>query len=436
MPSVGLLSAILLIGASLVALAGRYISLHPSRSFHLFLTTWFIGLIASEFALFWALWLVILGVATVAFDGLGTPVGWVALALGAFALAGQLSLVFHALRAGAHVHQVIAEHVAPGRSPRFPLSHLILPPLFLFRGGVKHDRNIVFAENGGVRLKLDVYRPKAGRPEDRRPAIIHVHGGGWVWGTRREQGIALLNHLAANGWVGFNIEYRRSPLATHPEGLVDIKSAIAWVRDHADELGVDPGFVAITGGSAGGHLSALAALTSDDPSLQPGFEDSDTSVAAAVPFYGVYDLTDPDEVQWRYLRSWVIEPLFMKKPFAEHPDLYEQASPTHRVHPDAPPFLIVHGAGDSITSPRDARTFAARLAEVSDNPVLYAELPFAQHAFDLLPSLRTAGVVRAVERFLSGAYAGYLEHGDSGEIIDEAEQRVPESEVVSAGSRG
>src|SRR4029079_17606511 len=100
-----------------------------------------------------------------------------------------------------------------------------------------------------------------------------------IVGTRRNKGTPLLTHLAANGWVGFNVNYRLSPLATWPDHAVDVKEAIAWVREHAAEYGVDPSFVAITGGSAGGHISAFVALTADDRSLQPGFEDADVSVA-------------------------------------------------------------------------------------------------------------------------------------------------------------
>ena len=110
-----------------------------------------------------------------------------------------------------------------------------------------------------------------------------------------------------HGWVGFNIDYRLSPAATFPDHLVDVKRAIAWVREHAAEYGADPDFVCLTGGSAGGHLCALAALTADDPAYQPGFEDADTSVAAAVPFYGVYDLTDSEGIYYSELLEWVLE---------------------------------------------------------------------------------------------------------------------------------
>ena len=266
------------------------------------------------------------------------------------------------------------------------------------RKGVRHDRGVVYARHGALPLKLDVYRPElpARRP---RPAIVQVHGGGWVSGTRKEQGIPLLNHLAANGWVGFNVNYRLSPYATWPDHAVDVKRAIAWVRDHAEEYGVDPDFVALTGGSAGGHICAFVALTADDRSLQPGFEEADTSVAAAIPFYGVYDMLDEDAMHIPILH-WVLERYVFKAFRDDDPDAFREASPTHRVHPDAPPFLVIHGDADSLVAVEDARRFVERLRDATDAPVLYAEMRGGQHAFDIIPSFRTAPVIEAIERFL------------------------------------
>ena len=241
--------------------------------------------------------------------------------------------------------------------------------------------------------------------QHRRPAVIQVHGGGWIVGSRLEQGIPLLNHLAANGWVGFNVDYRLSPRATFPDHIVDVKRAIAWVREHADEYGADPDFVCITGGSAGGHLCALAALTAGDPDFQPGFEDADTSVAAAVPFYGVYDLTDAEEDYYPELLEWVLERLVFKSRIEDDPEPFRRASPTYRVHPGAPPFCVLHGDHDTLVPVAAARRFVDELRAVSSEPVVYAELAGAEHAFDVLPSVRTARVVETIERFLAAIRA-------------------------------
>ena len=432
MGPVGLISALVLLAASTVALAGLYCSHRASHRFELFLATWVFGLVASEFALHWATLLVVLAAATALLDGFDNPIGWLAIATAVPALAGMLHHLGMALRARSQIAEATDGVAAPGAGPRFPLSHILIPPLFLRRRGVAKDRDIVFAEHGGIRLKLDVYKPRRAKPGDTRPAVIQVHGGGWIAGTRKEQGIALLNHLAAAGWVGFNIEYRRSPIATYPEHVIDIKAAIAWVRENAHDLGIDPEFIAITGGSAGGHLCALTALSAGDAELQPGFEDADTSVAAAVPFYGVYDFTDPDKVQWRYLSPWVLEPLDFKKSRSDHTDIFEKASPTHLCRADAPPFLIIHGANDTLTSPLDARAFARRMADTCDNPVFHAELPGAQHAFDLFPSVRTAGVVRAVERFLAGVHAAHLNDRGREQELEEQEGEVQSNVEVAA----
>lgn len=191
---------------------------------------------------------------------------------------------------------------------------------------------------------------------------------------------------------------RLSPRATFPDHVVDVKRSIAWVREHAGEYGVDPSF-AITGGSAGGHLSALAALTADDRSLQPGFEEADTSVAACVPFYGFYDFLNEHGLHLT-LAMRVIERRVFKTRLEDHPEPFRAASPLHRVSSGAPPFFVVHGTHDSLIPVEDARRFVAALRETSRAPVLYAEMRGGQHAFDILPSWRTIPVIEGIERFL------------------------------------
>jgi acetyl esterase/lipase len=297
------------------------------------------------------------------------------------------------------------EDLEPGDdAPRFPRSHVVLPFLLNHRRGVHRVRNVPFMRVDGRTIKLDITVPSAPVPGggERRPAIMQIHGGGWVLGDKREQGIPLLNHMAAQGWVGFNVNYRLSPAVAFPAHLNDLKRGLAWIRAHADDYGIDPDFICVTGGSAGGHLTAMMGLTANDPRYQPGFEDADTSVAAAVPFYGIYDFTheghfgvDP-QIFHRFL-----EPLVIQAFYDEQPELFRDASPVHHVHADAPPFLVIHGDKDTLAPVGDARAFVERLRAVSTSPVLYAEMQGAQHAFEVFPSARTAKVIEGVERFLS-----------------------------------
>lgn len=246
------------------------------------------------------------------------------------------------------------------------------------------------------RHRLDVYRHRS-HPTG-CPTLLQVHGGGWVIGDKREQGRPLMLRLASRGWVCFAPNYRLSPKATFPDHLVDVKRALAWVREHGAEYGADPGFLVITGGSAGGHLAALAALTQNDPEYQPGFEDADTSVSGCVPYYGVYDIVGETGTKAARLRSRrLLERLVFK---TRDREAFVKASPIERVRADAPPFLVIHGRNDTLVPVQEARLFVERLRARSDEPVVYIELPGTQHAFDVFPSIRSAHVVRAVERFV------------------------------------
>ena len=223
-------------------------------------------------------------------------------------------------------------------------------------------RNIPFATYGKKAIKLDVVKASDARPGDRRPGVLQVHGGGWVIGDKREQGIPLLLHLAANGWVGVNANYRLSPRAAFPDHLVDLKKAIAWYREHADEHGADPDFLCVTGGSAGGHLCALVALTANDPEYQPGFEAVDTTMRAAVPFYGVYDFTNRNGTWPKRTITRFFEPMVMKRKISEDPEAFAKASPIDQVRADAPPFFVIHGDLDTLAPVEDARDFVEQAA--------------------------------------------------------------------------
>jgi len=269
----------------------------------------------------------------------------------------------------------------------------------------------------GTVLKLDVVAPAA--RGTRRPAIIQIHGGSWVMGDKREQGWPLMSHLAANGWVCFNLNYRLSPGATFPDHLIDLKAGLAWVRENADDWGIDPDFIAVTGGSAGGHLAALMALTANDPAYQPGFEDADTSLQAAVPIYGVYDFTSRlgiNRLPFWYRR---LERQIVKAFRDEEPEKFRRASPIDQIHPEAPPFFVIHGDRDTLAPVEEARDFAAQLRRATKAQVVYAELKGAQHAFDLFCSPRTSHMLVAVLHFLDAAHTSTLAEPAQDELLDD-----------------
>jgi acetyl esterase/lipase len=264
--------------------------------------------------------------------------------------------------------------------------------------------NVVsYGPHGRANL-ADIWRRRDLPRDGKAPVLVQVPGGAWVIGMRRPQAYPLMSHLAARGWICVSIGYRVSPMHTWPDHIVDVKRALTWVKANIADYGGDPGFVAITGGSAGGHLSALAALTPNDPEFQPGFEEADTSVVAAVPVYGRYDwFTTDGEGRTEFVE--LLEKFVVKRKFAENRNIYVDASPIRRLVADAPPFFVLHGTDDSLIPVAEARDFAEELRAVSKSPVAYAELPYAQHAFDIFGSPRAHRSAEAVARFLFWVYA-------------------------------
>jgi acetyl esterase/lipase len=388
-----------LLAVAVLALAAALNATRPLRATPVLLPAFFSAWLTAELAPQAIVVTVVAAGAAAALGGLsGTP-GLLALPLLALALALLTRIVVQAERAADVADQVLSE--LPDLSPRDDVTRGLrrwFVPLAFRHPDVVHVKDVRFSELH-PRLRLDVFH-RRDLPQG-APTLVQVHGGAWVIGKKEEQGRPLMLHLASLGWACFAPNYRLSPHATWPDHLVDVKRAIAWVREHGHRYGADPGFLVLTGGSAGGQLAALAALTPNDPRYQPGFEDADTSVDGCVPYYAVFDIEGETGTRAEKQRERrVLGPLVFKQRRASAAELYREASPIAQVQADAPPFLVVHGRNDTLVPVEEARLFVERLRAVSDQPVLYLELPGTEHAFDVFPSIRNAHVVRAVGRFV------------------------------------
>ena len=247
---------------------------------------------------------------------------------------------------------------------------------------------------------LDVWRPKE-LPVEPAPVMIFVPGGAWIHGGRQLQGYALMSHLAQQGWVCLSVNYRVAPHHRWPQHITDVKTAIGWARANVDRFGGDRNFIAIAGCSAGGHLAALAGLTPNDPEMQADLpEGADTSVDAVVGIYGRYDWEDRSTPERDRFVDF-LERVVVKRRIDRHPEIFRKASPIALVHRDAPPFLVIHGSGDSVIPVAQARSFVDRLRSVSRSVVGYVELPGAGHAFDMTDGARTGAVATSIGLFLN-----------------------------------
>jgi len=381
--------------------------------------SFFAGWLTTELALHHIAWQAVL---TAGFLWLGALAHWpgrIALAVTLLSWAGLVGCLRAAWGSDDVVERALQEglgpeyraHIRPDLAaatlaPRIDWREILLP-FPVRRPRSERIRDLRYARTAGQNLLLDVYRSNARLTGC--PVLLQVHGGGWVIGSKNEQGLPLMRHLAERGWVCVSADYRLSPGATFPDHLIDLKRAVAWIRTHIAEYGGDPDLLVVTGGSAGGHLASLVALTANQAIYQPGFESVDTSVVACVSFYGVYDFTNRFGV-WRHggLRD-VLERQVMKAALDEAPEAYEAASPVARIHAGAPPFFVIHGARDTLVPVEEARRFCQAFRDTARAPIVYAEIPGAQHAFEIFPSLRTTFVLHGVERFLAHAIGHHRE---------------------------
>ncbi len=204
--------------------------------------------------------------------------------LGLVAAAAAAGLLGHTIagarRTGTQLDEALREGIGDGYLDeidlpgpidlRLPRGSVVRP--FNFRArDIEVLRNVPYTE-GGRRAHLDIRRPKD-RDLSKAPVLIQIHGGGWTIGNKEQQGLLLMNRMAQQGWVCVSANYRLAPKHRFPTQIVDVKRAIAWVHENIADYGGDPSYVVITGGSAGGHLASLAALTPGLADYQPGFED-------------------------------------------------------------------------------------------------------------------------------------------------------------------
>ncbi|MEN8202429.1 MAG: alpha/beta hydrolase [Bacteroidota bacterium] len=198
----------------------------------------------------------------------------------------------------------------------------------------------VYKQVDTTSLMLDVYSLK--ELEKPAPVLIFIHGGTWRSGKRSDY-LPYLIDFALKGYVTATVSYSLSGVAKFPSAVEDVKCAIHWIREHAEEFGIDPEKVALIGGSAGGHLAMMAAYSGSGEFTRectPGEHSS--QVRAVVNLYGPSDLTT--EIAQNH--SGVIQ--FLGKEYREAPGLYTLASPHTHISKDDPPTLIFHGTIDDV----------------------------------------------------------------------------------------
>ena len=242
---------------------------------------------------------------------------------------------------------------------------------------VRVERDVAYLAEAR-KEKADLYFPRNAAKSTKLPAVVWIHGGGWNGGQRdANREVNVCSTLALNGYVAMSIDYKLaySKNAVWPTNLHDCKTAVRWLRKNAEKLGIDADHIGVMGGSAGGHLASMVALTTAEDGLDPAepYGDVSCAVSCCVDLYGIADVSRYHDAK------------MLGKTIAEAPDLYRQASPLTYVRKDSVPILILHGTADTTVNIEQSKWFDEALTKAGVEHELVI-VPDAPHTFDLQPT--------------------------------------------------
>ena len=239
--------------------------------------------------------------------------------------------------------------------------------------------NLVYGYVNGAALLADIAWPESDGPF---PAILSVHGGRWIRGTRHDNGAIDVKQWAEMGFFAMSIDYRLVTCTPAPACYQDVLCAIRWANANADNYNINKNDIFIIGQSAGGHLVSLAAtLGKGEFRNTGGFDDACDNFRAAISVSGAYDLIGLD---WG--SGWC--PLGQDWHSAR-----KYASPINHVSPNSKPILLFHSDNDSSVPIKQALD----MTEVLDAKA--AEYDFVRYA-DQGHLVITEDVIQKTLRFI------------------------------------
>ena len=289
--------------------------------------------------------------------------------------------------------------------------------------GIKMEKDISYISEGDEAQKLDLYLPEKAA-EKPLPLIVHIHGGGWMGGSKFPCPVAL---MVLRGYAVASVEYRFSQKAKFPAQIQDCQAAIRWLRAHAKDYNFDTEHVGVVGGSAGGHLSALVGTAGGKNAFPKigGSEEQSDRVQAVCDIYGPADFStvvqqagDDKNVKNIFQFNTAADPYssLIGTKLDDKPKA-DAVSPVHYVSKDNPPFVILHGTHDTLVPYAQSEEFAAVLKEKGVD-VWLQKLPGSGHGG---PAFGKPAVIQLMQNF----FDKYLKGADVQITL------VPEGEAAS-----
>jgi len=242
---------------------------------------------------------------------------------------------------------------------------------------IEQIKDIEYKNINGKSLRLDIYRPKnLVKPA---PLLVFIHGGGWKGGKRSDY-LVYLVAFAKKGYMTATVSYRLLKDGPYPACAEDIADAVQWFYRNGETYGYDPDRIALIGGSAGAHLSLLAAYEWKKPG------NSSDSASAARPrrrIKAVVDIYGPTDLTTDYAQHQSLVTSFIAHSYKEAPELYREASPINYLDSGDPPTMILHGTSDDLVPVSQSDLLKARLDSLGV-PNVYYRVPLWPHTMDIV----------------------------------------------------
>ncbi|QQY82321.1 alpha/beta hydrolase [Tamlana sp. s12] len=238
---------------------------------------------------------------------------------------------------------------------------------------IKYNEDIVYKKTRYKKLELDVYCPSK-KPKKLMPAVILVHGGGWLTGQKENQRV-MAQHLAQNGFVGVSIAYSLSLEARYPAAVFDVKDAVRWVRKNAKKYKINPNQIAVMGADSGGLLATLAGVTSHLKIFSTDDEPSD-EIQAVINIDGIVSFVHQNAPAENSMAS-----IWLNGSRDKNENAWKEASPLQYVGEHTPPILFINGPNPEINAGKSDMTTLLKIFQT------YTEtrtIPSAPPAFWLM----------------------------------------------------
>ncbi|KJD31098.1 hypothetical protein PK35_16610 [Tamlana nanhaiensis] len=255
----------------------------------------------------------------------------------------------------------------------------ITPITPLVSDKICYNEDLTYKKTSTSKLKLDVYAPKTKNKKQTYPAVLLIHGGGWLVGSKENERV-LAQHLALNGYVGIPVAYRLGFEATYPAGVNDLKDAIVWVKKHAKKYHINPDKIAVLGASAGAQLATLLGVTPALP-IYNVHKKTSNQVQAIVNVDGVVSFIHPEASAESKPGKKSMAGIWLNGEINENFKAWKEASPLEYVDSNTPPTLFINSSQPRFHAGRDD------MLKILDSHNIYNEthtLEGSPHSFWLM----------------------------------------------------